>query len=146
MKTIYISGPITDLKTGQPREGWEDDFLKAEIKLRKMGFEPINPKHIASFVDHRFSLLPNGKKPTRVDYIIACLERMNTKHQEHRLHGIFVLGDIDAVRSSYGVQMELLLAEVLDVPIYSDLFDGRRIDRNFIPMQGNIDELLAVKR
>ncbi len=24
--TIYISGPITDPHTGQPREGWQEDF------------------------------------------------------------------------------------------------------------------------
>ena len=33
MKTIYISGPITDQKTGLPREGWQKDFLEAEALI-----------------------------------------------------------------------------------------------------------------
>ena len=50
-KTVYISGSITDPATGQPRDGWQKDFLEAEAKLRAMGFYVINPVDIAREAD-----------------------------------------------------------------------------------------------
>ncbi len=53
-KTVYISGSITDHATGQPRDGWQKDFLEAEAKLRAMGFYVINPVDIARKVVDAF--------------------------------------------------------------------------------------------
>jgi len=154
-KTIYISGPITDLTTGQPREGWQQDFLDAEAKLRRMGFAVINPVDIAREVEeanrwqYECTSHPctcNGEPfpPTRADYIMACLQRMKVNHTFDRLHGVYVIGkDFRVIVRSHGVQMEVLMAEVLDVPIYAECFDGCHVDHNIVIQPGNgILELL----
>lgn len=156
MKTIYISGPITDLSTGQPREGWQKDFLDAEAKLRRMGFNVINPVDIAREVEdmkriqHEFVPTPidahgNPLPPSRADYIMACLQRTKLNHTFDRLHGVYVIGkDTRAIVQSHGVQMELLMAEVLDVPIYAENRANRRVDREIEIISYNeaLEELL----
>ena len=154
MKTIYLSGPITDLTTGQPREGWQQDFLDAEAKLRHMGFNVINPVDIAREVEdanrwqyectsHACTCTGEPFPPTRADYIMACLQRMKLNHSFDRLHGVYVIGKANACQASHGVQMELLLAEVLDLPIYSEYYDGCRVNCNIEVQPGNgILELL----
>lgn len=155
MKTIYISGPITDQTTGQPREGWQKDFLDAESKLRRMGFQVINPVDIAREVDeqnmYRWEYIPHpctctGEPfpPSRADYIMACLQRMKMNHTFDRLHGVYVIGDNVACYASRGVQMELSLAEVLDVPIYAEFRTDCRVDHNIvaIPGGGVLEDLL----
>lgn len=143
MKTIYISGPITDLTTGQPREGWQRDFLDAEAKLRSMGFYVLNPVDIARNEEESFawrncffgglnSSVGKSSKPTRTDYIMACLERMRMYHGVNRLHGVYVIGDAAECYRSRGVQMELSLAEILDIPIYAACQDGDRVDHNIV--------------
>ena len=158
MKTIYISGPITDLSTGQPREGWQQDFLDAEAKLRRMGFNVINPVDIAREVEeanrwqYECTAHPctcNGEPipPSRADYIMACLQRMKLNHTFDRLHGVYVIGKREygqAIIISHGVQMETLLAEVLGVPIYAEFCDDRRVSTRYRPLDnhGTIEELL----
>ena len=155
MKTIYISGPITDPETGRPREGWQKDFLDAEQKLRRMGFNVINPVDIAREVDeanrwqYECTSHPctcNGEPipPGRADYIMACLQRMKMCHSLDRLHGVYVIGPVKACYASKGVEMELLLAEVLDVPIYAEFQSDRYVDHDFYTIDGHgtIEELL----
>lgn len=67
MKTIYISGPITDPATGQPREGWQRDFQEAEEKLRDMGFEVINPIDMAGEADGAWRMLMRGRNLVEID-------------------------------------------------------------------------------
>ena len=154
MKTIYISGPITDLSTGQPREGWQKDFLDAEAKLRQMGFAVINPVDIAREVEeanrwqycytsHPCTCTGEPFPPSRADYILACLQRMKLSHSLDHLHGVYVIGKVIACQASHGVQMELLMADLLGLPIYADCFDGGRVNC-FVALQpGNgIQELL----
>ena len=154
MKTIYISGPITDLSTGQPREGWQQDFLDAEAKLRRMGFSVINPVDIAREVDeanrwqwectsHPCTCTGEPIPPSRADYILACLQRMKMAHEFDRLHGVYVIGKAIACQASCGVLLELLMADLLGLPIYADCFDGGRVN-SFVALQpGNgIQELL----
>lgn len=140
-KTIYISGPITDLSTGQPREDWQQDFLDAEAKLRKMGFAVLNPVDIAQEVEdakriqHEFVPTPidshgNPLPPTRADYIMACLQRMKLNHTFGRLHGVYVIGPVCACQASNGVQMELHMARVLDIPIFAQFCDDCEIALN----------------
>ena len=158
MKTIYISGPITDLSTGQPREGWQKDFLGAEEKLRRMGFNVINPVDIAREVEIEWrqmwslpgdmdkwngpianALRENG--PTRGTYITACLQRMNDEAMVGRLHGVYVIGsDNDPhakqrIRYSDGVIMELHMASVLGIPIFAQFYDGNEISLDFLPVK-----------
>ena len=156
MKTIYISGPVTDLETGQPREGWQKDFLDAEAKLRRMGFYVVNPVDIAREVDeqnmYRWEYIPHpctstGEPlpPSRADYIIACLQRMKLNHTFGRLDGVYVIGDNVKCYLSRGVQMELSLAEVLNVPIYAECRNDCRVDHNIVALPGAsvIEELLT---
>lgn len=155
MKTIYISGPITNLSTGQPREGWQQDFLDAEQKLRRMGFNVINPVDIAREIEeanrwqYECTAHPctcNGEPipPSRADYIMACLQRMKLNHSFDRLHGMYVIGERIATLKSHGVQMEILLADVLGVPVYAECCDGLCVDRGILPKdgRGTIEELL----
>lgn len=156
MKTIYISGPITDLTTGQPREGWQQDFLDAEAKLRRMGFAVINPVDIAREVEdanrwqyectsHACTCTGEPFPPTRADYIMACLQRMKMAHSFDRLHGVYVIGkDIPVIVRSHGVQMEVLMAEVLGVPVYAESRGDERVSSTYFPMDnhGTIEELL----
>ena len=151
---LYISGPITDLSTCQPREGWQQDFLDAEAKLRRMGFAVLNPVDIAREVEeanrwqwectfHPCTSTGEPLPPTRADYIMACLQRMKLNHTYDRLHGVYVIGKVTACQASYGVQLELLMADLLGLPIYADYFDGGRVN-SFVALQpGNgILELL----
>ena len=147
MKTIYISGPITDLTTGQPREGWQQEFLDAEQHLRRMGFAVINPVDIAREVDeqnmYRWEYIPqpcNSKgeplPPSRADYIMACLQRMQMAHSCDRLHGVYVIGGNVKCYTSHGVQMELRMADLLGLPIYAQYFDDGRVDHNIVTQPG----------
>lgn len=155
-KTIYISGSITNPDSGQPRDGWQKEFLEAEARLRAMGFSVINPVDIAQEVDDAFKWRYkycggpcNGHgeplRPSRTDYIMACLQRMQLNHEADMLHGVYVIGDIKAARISHGVQMEIHLAELLGLPIYAEWCDGKRVNRNLIPLTGSagIEELLT---
>ena len=162
MKTIYISGPITDLSTGQPREGWQQDFLDAETKLRRMGFNVINPVDIAREVEEewrqQWSLPGNLGKwngpianaflehgPTRGTYITACLQRMNDEAIAGRIHGVYVIGlkkqnDCgcmvnSAIFHSDGVQMELHMARVLGIPIFAQFCDDSEINLRLVPVK-----------
>ena len=166
MKTIYISGPITDLTTGQPRDGWQQDFLDAEAKLRRMGFQVINPVDIAREVDEEWrkmwSLQGDMNKwngpianaflkqgPTRADYIMACLQRMKMAHSVDRLHGVYVIGGGHwEVMESHGVQMEMLMADILGLPIYAECHEDLLVDSTLVPMDDDrtIKELLNGQR
>lgn len=147
MKTIYISGSITDNATGQPRDGWQKEFLSAETKLRAMGFYVINPVDIAREVDeqncYKWEYIPHpctstGEPfpPTRADYIMACLERMKMNHTFGRLDGVYVIGDNAECYESRGVQMELSLAEVLGIPVFAECRGDRRVDHNIVTLPG----------
>lgn len=155
MKTVYISGSITDQKSGQPREGWQKDFLDAEARLRRMGFSVINPVDIAREVEdanrwqyectaHACTCNGEPTPPTRADYIMACLQRMKLNHTFGHLDAVYVIGDNVACYESRGVQMELSLAEVLGVPIYAECRTDCRVDHNIValPGEGGIEELL----
>lgn len=154
MKTVYISGPITDQKSGQPREGWQKGFLDAEARLRAMGFQVINPVDIAREVEESFAwrweYVPHHcasdgpVRPDRADYIMACLQRMKLNHTFGHLDAVYVIGDNVACYESRGVQMELSLAEVLGVPIYAECRTDCRVDHNIValPGEGGIEELL----
>lgn len=134
-KTIYISGSITDLSTGQPRQGWQQEFNVAEVKLRQMGFNVINPVQIAEDLEQKWheewscdeaplngpirnAILEQG--PTRGHYLAACLQRMNDEAFAHSLHGVYIVGNARDALMSHGVRMEVLMAEVLGLPILSD--------------------------
>ena len=162
-KTIYISGPITDLTTGQPREGWQQEFRAAEAKLRRMGFQVINPVDIAREVEAEWQQMGslqgdmdkwNGPiadalrehGPTRGTYIVACLQKMNDESLAGRLHGVYIIGAHIDVLLSHGVQMELLMAEVLGLPIYAEKCEDRQIDRTLMPVDDGVTIAEFVKK
>ena len=153
-KTVYISGSITDPATGQPRDGWQKDFLEAEAKLRAMGFYVINPVDISREVDDAFRwrfrfyggpMNSTGEplQPKRTDYIMACLQRMQMAREADALHAVYFVGDIYKARLSHGVGMEMHLAELLDIPIYVDCAGGIRavtwVQNSYVPMSENED-------
>jgi len=158
-KTIYISGPFTDLSTDQPREGWQKDFMDAETKLRRMGFGVINPVDIVREVDEewqqQWTLAGDMNKwngpianaflkqvPTRGTYIVACLQRMNDEAMAGRLHGVYVLGSLShdllakpRIYHSDGVNMELRMAHILGIPIFAQFYDDCEIDLHLLPVK-----------
>ena len=103
--------PAVELSYLKPEE--QKEFLEAEAKLRRMGFSVMNPVDIAREVEEAFR-----QEPTRADYILACLERMKMAQETGILHGVYLIGDIDACKDSHGVQMELHLAEILGIPVF----------------------------
>lgn len=156
-KTVYLSGSITEHATGLPRDGWQKDFLEAEAKLRAMGFYVINPVDIAREVDDAFKwrfrfyggpMNSTGEplQPKHADYIMARLQRMQMARETDMLHAVYVIGNIGEARLSHGVGMEMHMAELLNIPIYVDCVEGKRMtwDKNFfVPMSENdITELL----
>lgn len=140
--TIYISGPISDPTTSQPRTGWQKEFLEAEAKLRRMGFSVMNPVDIAREVEEAFR-----QEPTRADYILACLERMKMAKETGILHGVYLIGDIDACKDSHGVQMELHLAEILGIPVFAEFLADNEIwaDSFYLKSERTIEGLLEDK-
>lgn len=146
-KTIYISGSITDQQSGKPRDGWQRDFLEAEAKLREMGFRVINPVDIAKAVEdsaNRCSGLGDPYSPIRSDYIMACLHHMKTAHGAGMLHGVYVIGKDTEAMASNGVRMELLMADLLSIPIYAESKENHRVNTLLVPQAGfeGIEELL----
>ena len=154
-KTVYISGSITDPATDQPRDGWQKDFLEAEAKLRAMGFYVINPVDIAREVDDAFKWrfahyggpmngMGDPLQPTRTDYIMACLQRMQMACEADMLHAVYVIGRDAEARQSIGVSMELHMAALLGIPIYGDdlEFTSFNSDCCIEIVDGEIDELL----
>ena len=155
MKIVYISGSISDPTTNQPRKGWQKDFLDAEARLRRMGFQVINPVDIAREVEDALewryyhvggpcSCNGGPEKPSRADYIMACLQRMQMAHEAGALHGVYVIGSNAKAMISDGVRMELHLAHVLNIPIYAEFHGGHRVNTTLIPQVGfdGIEELL----
>jgi hypothetical protein len=153
MKTLYISGPITDPSTGQPREGWQKDFLDAEATLRSKGFYVINPVDIAREVDeknifqweyfpHPCTCTGEPIPPSRAEYVLACLQRMNMNKSFDRLHGLYLIGkDVSAKQGiyfSHGVTMELHMAVVLEIPIFAEFYGGSEIDIHLLPVKDGL--------
>ena len=158
-KCVYLSGPISDPVTGLPREGWQRDFLDAEARLRRMGLTVVNPVDIAREVEDAFkwryyyvgrpcSSDGGPDKPSRADYIMACLQRIKMAHEAGMLHGVYVIDvdkyDEDLVidpRESHGVMMELRMAELLGIPIFAEYVNAR-VDHSVYPNgePGTIEE------
>ncbi len=153
---IYISGPITDNKTGQPREGWQERFRAAEEKLRGMGFEVINPIDIAPKAEKYWNVLVETRqsmKLTACDYIPPTprwlyIERCIDELSNHcraislfsdplkavangRLLGLYVIGDIHDLPFSYGTMCEINFALAAGLPVWSEYFDGEQMDNMF---------------
>ena len=160
MKTLYISGPITDLSTGLPREGWRQDFLDAEERLRRMGFGVVSPVDIATETEDEWRdwwgspyntagiLSPEAKVaakmlkqgPTRATYIMACLQAMNTEAMAGRMHGVYILGSFPSdarlrIFRSDGVMMELRMARVLGLPLFARFCGDSQVNLALRPVR-----------
>lgn len=151
MKTIYISGPITDPETGRPREGWQGDFLDAEQKLRRMGFHVINPIEIAKETEEEWNDFiqdewnkrnhPSACTDTapRYVYIFHCLQEIMksvlygfqkypNSNESVPLAGLYVIGHPDDIRRSYGTMAEINFALSADMPVWSQYYHGYQMD------------------
>ena len=150
MNTIYISGPITDNQTGLPKKYWQEDFIKTEDKLVKMGYNVITPVELAKEIEGLragfFELYKNGSKmfpktqrtPTRADYIMYCLEAMMQNYRRDNLHGVYLIGQKQPIYYSHGVQMELHMAKALEIPVFYELYDGNEIDIHLLPIKDGL--------
>jgi hypothetical protein len=144
MKTIYISGPITDLSTGQPREGWQQDFQEAEKKLRGMGFEVLNPIEIAEdcerqwkceIEDPNIDAIPSAPKmPPHWYYLWSCIEILSNQLREDTLFGfndfagLYVIGLPEDIQRSFGTMTEINFAMSANLPVWSQYYHGYQID------------------
>lgn len=145
MKTIYISGPITDPETGRPREGWQKDFLDAEQKLRRMGFHVINPIQLAKTAETMWkrSDVGNFEKPCpRWFYLNHCLRTLYEIKEKIEIFGnvlmpgpvtcrqigLYVIGHPDDIRRSYGTMTEINFALSADMPVWSQYYHGYQMD------------------
>ena len=149
-KTVYISGPISDPQTSQPRDGWQKDFLEAEAKLRGMGFNVINPVEIAKEVEKewntilsdrwtRRTLAVRSEQPPRSLYLYGCItelqngilygwQKETNSNERVTLHGIYVIGDTDQIEQSYGTMCEINFALSASLPVYSQYYHGYQIN------------------
>ena len=138
---IYISGPITDNKTGLPRNGWENEFRAAEEKLLEMGFSVITPTCFAKGIEKEWDKrvadgLAHDSTP-RWYYIHRCLdeiaamlrvedmlspliEKLGTFH----LLGLYVIGDMADISMSYGTMCEINFAMAAGLPVWSQYYGG----------------------
>ena len=150
---IYISGPITDNKTGQPRDGWQEDFRAAEEKLRGMGFGVINPIEIAKDAEsgwewekRKFEVPPSEnirydlsrwpENTPRWFYLCECIERMKSRLMSRLvvldgqigddvdILGLYVIGDMADISMSYGTMCEINFAMAAGLPVWSQYYHG----------------------
>jgi len=134
---IYISGPITDNKTGQPREGWQEDFRAAEEKLRGMGFDVINPIEIADASEKQWKAERSKdvlgcipEMPPRWYYLSDCIEHLtnilftDTTIDWPTILGLYVIGDLSDISMSYGTMCEINFAMAAGLPVWSQYYDG----------------------
>ncbi len=129
-KTIYISGPISDNATGQPRPGWKPEFNEIEKRLLKNGFDVINPVRLSEALE----AMRGTATLTRADYIMHCLDTMNRAHKAGMLHGVLVIGDsIQAIVASCGVRMEMQLAAALGIPVFIETVNGLHVTADLKP-------------
>ena len=158
---IYLSGPITDLQTGLPRDGWQDGFNEAKKILETMGFETINPADIALNAEVDWSGLglsgnaltfgaPSGgntwpREVPRWFYLQRCI-RCLTQHLlwgrgvptdsfRRRLLGLYVIGDKEAIQRSNGTKCEINFAIAAGLPVWAQFLDGQQIDDSLLPVR-----------
>lgn len=170
-KVIYIAGPITDNETGQPREGWQDDFLAAENKLREIGFDVVNPVGIAmsaeeDWLEYR-RRLPKLFQEGHVDDvpeqlprwwgIAHCLSLLTAFLMQDEdenpeamseLVGAYVIGDPEDIRRSYGTQCEINFLLSAGLPVWSQHYGGTAIDNQLRcdKEQLSLDDMVRVMK
>ena len=106
MKTIYISGPMTNITDGNMHA-----FDEAEKQLKQLGYEVINPHKTSEELNIRFSEM--GKVPTYEDYLREDIIQM--------------LENCDAVlvlpgwRLSKGSKLEIANALACGIDVFFDI-------------------------
>ena len=142
-KAIYISGPITDNTTGLPREGWQEDFVRAEEHLRELGFDVVNPVLLSKVADTEWAVrsandvsLPDATP--RWFYLQTCLDTLCEAMQAGNLAGIYLLGVKQPVRYSYGVRAEIYMAKSMNLPLFMEFYDGNETDEHLLPVKNGL--------
>lgn len=142
-KTLYISGPITDNKTGLPREDWQTDFIRAGEYLRELGFCVINPVDLSKEADLEWKARSSsaGTLPDvtpRWFYLQKCLDTMCSAKQAGMLDGIYLIGIKQPIRYSYGVMSEIYMAKSMDLPLFMEFYDGNETDEYLLPVKNGL--------
>lgn len=65
---VYLSGPITGI------DNYEENFSKAEKKLKLMGYRVCNPVILGKEVENDLKKL--NRSPTWKDYMVKCMEKI----------------------------------------------------------------------
>lgn len=127
---IYISGPITDPQTGQPREGWEAAFNAVESELKSRGYDVISPVHISEEVIPEFV----ADIPRRT-WIRRCIGYIWADAEYDRLLGTYVIGDPQRARESYGVMCEVNFSLAAGIPVFVREFGERQVNNELCPIK-----------
>ena len=147
-KLIYISGPITDNKTGQPREGWEKEFQEAEEYLRGLGFEVISPDTIAKNAEEQWRDVIHAGQTIPIPrwyYLYWCIEELKYRIGCGEILGLYVIGDLHDIPYSYGTMCEINFALAAGLPVWAKVLSGRRMDNMLWTRPGYTIEETAEK-
>ena len=127
---IYISGPITDPRTGQPRDGWQEDFNTVEKELRQRGYDVVSPVHVYEGEPEARRL----ERP-RVYWIHTDLAVLFADYCFDSLLGVYVIGSPQLARESYGVMCEVNFALSMGLPVFVREFNERQVNNELCPIK-----------
>ena len=108
MKTIYISGPMSNIPNSNL-----DEFDEAEKQLKQLGFDVLNPHKICEELNIRFFGM--GKIPTYEDYLKEDIIQMLSKCDK-----VLVL---PGWRQSKGAKLEIANAIECGLDVVFDISD-----------------------
>ena len=108
MKTIYISGPMSNIPNSNL-----DEFDKAEKQLKQSGYEVLNPHKICEELNIRFFKM--GKVPNYEDYLKEDIIQMLSK-----CDSVLVL---PGWRQSKGSKLEIANAIECGLDVVFDISD-----------------------
>ena len=108
MKTIYISGPMSNIENSNL-----DEFDEAEKQLKQLGFDVLNPHKICEELNIRFFEM--GKVPHYEDYLKEDIIQMLSKCDT-----VLVL---PCWRQSKGAKLEIANAIACGLDVAFDISD-----------------------
>ena len=140
--TIYISGPITDPQTGEPRQGWQEAFNGMADHLQQQGLKTINPVTVAQRMNEAWAekaAQPDRyvKLPSRDDYLMMDLRLMKKAYEDAVLAGVLML---EGWEQSDGAQCEHHFARALGVPVFSQEHHGYQLNEYRAPYRETMAE------
>ena len=128
--TIYISGRTTDPHTGQPREGWREDFDAVKKELIARGYDVISPVDVYNGESEL-----QRAEHSRAYWINMDLHLLFAEYSYGKLLGVYVIGSPQHARESYGVMCEVNFALSMGIPVFVRRYGERQAN----------NELLSIK-